>query len=173
MGVMDELVVFVQRAVAGDREAFSELASQHWRRMVGLARSVVADLDAEDVVQDALIKAWRKLDSLREAQRFPSWLARIVMNTALERARRAKDMVQLDENLVGRAPEASVESRLDVSSLLARLAPRQRAVIHLTTIEGLTDQEIGSLMDISASSVRVHRMRARQRLAELVKGGSK
>ncbi len=42
----------------GDRDAFSDLAAAHWRRLLGLARSIVADLEAEDVVQEALIKAW-------------------------------------------------------------------------------------------------------------------
>lgn len=168
---MDDQPSLVVRAVEGDREAFSELASQHWRKLVALARSVIADLDAEDVVQEGLIRAWLKLGSLREPAAFPAWLTRIVVNTALHRARRSRHHVPLDESDLSYSEAESTECRVDVARLLAHLSPRQRAVLHLTTIEGMTDDEIGSALGIAASSVRVHRLRARRRLAELVPGG--
>ena len=64
-----------------------------------------------------------------------------------------------------------MEESIDVGRLLRRLAPRQRAVLHLTAVEGLTDSEIASVLDITPSSVRVHRLRARKRLQEIVKEG--
>jgi len=171
MSVVDEQVLLVRRAAAGDREAFSELVCQHWRRLLALARSVVAHLDAEDIVQDGLIRAWLKLESLREPAAFPAWITRIVVTTALDRARRSRNEVPLDESIHASSEVESLDSHLDVATLLGRLAPRQRAVLHLTTFEGMTDEEIGSALGIAASSVRVHRLRARRRLTELVQGG--
>ncbi len=170
MSVVDEEQRLIRKAADGDREAFSELASHHWRRLLALTRSVVATLDAEDVVQDGLIKAWLKLDSLREPAAFPAWLTRIVVTTALDRARRTRTEVVLDESAFPVSEVESVENRIDIARLLAHLAPRQRAVLHLTTFEGMTDQEIGSTLGIAASSVRVHRLRARRRLTELAQG---
>ena len=65
-----------------------------------------------------------------------------------------------------------IDSRIDISRLLCKLAPRQRAVLHLTTFEGLSDREIGEALGIASSSVRAHRLRARRRLAALAGGGT-
>ncbi len=156
----------VRRAIEGDPGAFSDLAAARWRRLLGLARSIVADLEAEDVVQDALLTAWRKLGSLRDEAAFDAWLTRIVANAAVGRARRRRFLAPID-GLEVAAPGDPVEDRIDVKRLLRRLAPRQRAVLHLTAVEGLTDSEIGSLLGITPSSVRVHRLRARKRLEAL------
>lgn len=166
MSVVDDDSALVRRAIEGDRRAFSDLAASRWRRLLGLARSIVADLEAEDVVQEALLTAWRKLGSLRDATAFDAWLTRIVVNAAVGRARRRRFFAPIDGVDVV-APSDAVEERIDVGRLLRRLAPRQRAVLHLTAVEGLTDSEIGSILGITPSSVRVHRRRARKRLEEL------
>ena len=167
---MDNDSALVRRAMDGDPDAFSDLAAVHWRRLLGLARSIVADLEAEDVVQEALIKAWRKLGSLRDEKAFSAWLTRIVANTAVAKARRRRFFEPLDGVAVA-VVEVPQDVRIDVGRLLHRLAPRQRAVLHLTAVEGYTDREIAEALGISSSSVRVHRLRARRRLAELNRGG--
>ena len=169
---MDDQFALVQRATAGDREAFSDLAALHWRRLVALARSIVADLEAEGVVQDGLIKAWTKIGKLREPKAFSSWLTRIVANTAVARARRKKIFQPLNGAEFA-AREVPPDDRIDVQRLLTKLAPRQRAVLHLTVIEGLSDSEVGEVLGISSSSVRVHRMRGRQHMERLVARGDK
>jgi RNA polymerase sigma-70 factor (ECF subfamily) len=169
MPIVDNDSSLVRRAMDGDRDAFSDLAATHWRRLLALARSIVADLEAEDVVQDALIKAWNKLGSLREPRAFPAWLTRIVANTAVARARRRRFFEPIDGVAVA-AVEAPVDVQIDVGRLLRSLPPRQRAVLHLTAVEGYTDSEIGEVLGISSSSVRVHRLRARRRLVELNRG---
>ncbi len=169
MGVMDEHERLVRRAAGGDREAFSELAAHHWRRLLALVRSVIAGLDAEDVVQEGLVKAWLKLESLRDPAAFRSWLTRIVVTTALHHARRLRVTVPLEESMPLPAGEAYLDSRVDVARLLACLAPRQRAVLHMTEIEGMSDREISAALGIASSSVRAHRLKGRRRLAELVR----
>lgn len=169
---MDDEERLVRRAADGDREAFSDLAAVHWRRLLALARSIAADLEAEDVVQEALLKAWRKLGTLREPAAFGAWLTRIVANQAVARARRQRFFEPIDGVAVA-AAEAATDDKIDVGRLLRALAPRQRAVLHLTAIEGYTDGEIADALGISSSSVRVHRLRARRRLAELTGGGER
>ncbi|MCJ7754687.1 MAG: RNA polymerase sigma factor, partial [Thermoanaerobaculales bacterium] len=138
---MDDQSVLVQRAMAGDREAFSDLAASHWRRLVALARSIVADLEAEGVVQDGLIKAWKKIRGLREPAAFSSWLTRIVANTAVARAR-SRRVFQSLNGAEFTALDRPPDDRIDVQRLLTKLAPRQRAVLHLTVIEGMSDSEV-------------------------------
>ena len=171
MSTVDNESALVRRAMEGDPEAFSELAAVRWRRLLALARSIVADLEAEDVVQDGLLKAWRKLRSLRDPSAFNAWLTRIVANTAVARARRRRITEPIDGAAVAAEGDA-LDSRIDVGRLLGKLAPKQRAVLHLTTIEGFSDREIAGILGITSSSVRVHRLRARRRLAVLAGGGA-
>ncbi len=153
-------------ACGGDAAAYGELVERTWERLVRAARSVVGDGDAEDAVQDALIGGWRRLSSLRDPGAVEAWLLRITLRRCLARARRRR-LQPLDE-----APEPAVwtdpAAGVDVERLLASLAPRQRAVMYLTVIEGLSDGEIGALLGLRAGSVRAHRRRARARLRRLL-----
>lgn len=159
----------VRRAAGGDRGAFCALAEERWVALVRLARSVVGELEAEDAVQDALVDAWRRLGTLREPAAFSAWLQRVVLRRCLGRVRRRRLWLPLaaaPEPAAERHPEAA----LDVERLLAALAPRQRAVMHLTVVEGMSDSEIATLMEITPASVRSHRRRARRRLGQLLNG---
>ena len=165
----DAIADLVTAAQGGDRRAFGSLVELHWAMLVRLARSVVGEADAEDLAQEALLVAWRKLAALSEPSRFPSWITRIVFRRSLRRARRRRPEVAL-ESLGNPGHTPDTESDLYVWQVLSRLAPRQRAVLHLTVIEGMSDSEIGTALGISASSVRVHRMRARERVGKLMEG---
>jgi len=154
----------VGRAAAGDRSAFGLLVEGEWDRLVRLARSVVGDADAEDAVQDALLRAWRALPGLRQPESFRAWIARVVLRRCFRCNRRRPALLPLAA--AGEPPvRPGVEAGLDVERLLGALAPRQRAVLHLTVVEGLSDREIGDLLGITAGSVRAHRRRARTALA--------
>src|SRR5688572_4327654 len=81
----------VLRARAGDADAFGELVEELWAPLVGLARAVLAgDAEAEDVVQEALVVAWRRLPELRDPARFPAWVRRIVVRRCLGQLRRRR-----------------------------------------------------------------------------------
>ena len=161
----------VRLAQRGDPEAFSALVERHWSRLVPFARSVVGDADAEDAVQDALVVAWSKLGGLAEPAAFRVWVLRILGRLCFRRARfgrRFRSLVGLPEP-TDPAPEAAHEA-VDVERTLRVLAPRQRAVMHLTVVEGMSDSEIGRAMGIDAASVRSHRRRARERLRQVLGG---
>jgi RNA polymerase sigma-70 factor (ECF subfamily) len=164
-GDLAQAVVDAQR---GDAQAFGPLVEAHWAGLVRLARSIVGEAEAEDAVQEGLLAAWRKLAQLDDPARFRSWLTRIVFRRCLRRTlwnrlRRALDV------LPERRIESDPEGELTAWALLARLAPRQRAVLHLTVVEGLSDSEIATELGIAAGSVRAHRRRARESLARIAK----
>jgi RNA polymerase sigma-70 factor (ECF subfamily) len=161
----------VSLAQRGDPQAFSTLVERHWSRLVPFARSVLGDADAEDAVQDALVVAWSKLGALAEPAAFRAWVLRILGRLCFRRARfgrRFRSLVGLPEP-ADPATEAAHEA-LDVERTLRMLAPRQRAVMHLTVVEGMSDSEIGTVMGIDAASVRSHRRRARERLRQVLAG---
>lgn len=161
----------VEAARTGSHEAFGLLVEQHWARLVRLARSVVGEAEAEDVVQDSLVVAWRKLGQLSEPASFAAWATRIVFRRSLRRARRQRLFASLQVEEVAEPCRADAGAAAMVLDILARLAPRQRAVLHLTEVEGMTDSEIAKAMGITAGSVRAHRRRARERISVLLQGG--
>lgn len=160
-------IELIQRAQSGDIESFSNLVERHWTFLVRIARSVVGDSEAEDCVQEALVVVWEKLSSLRDRRAFLTWLIRIVARRCLRRARSQSRFVSLAAVTEGSDPggERGCES-FHVQQVLALLPPRQRAVMHLTVIEGMTDSEIGEALAITAASVRSHRRRAKDTLRE-------
>ena len=164
MSVDDVTGDLVRAARDGDREAFGLLAERNWHHLVRLARSVVGELGAEDAVQDGLVAAWGRLGSLTDPDRFDAWVSRIVFRRCLRATRRQRGRVSLDavpEAGVGCDPAAS----LSAWQLLSRLAPRQRAVLHLTVVEGMTDAEIAPLLSITPAPVARQRVTARLPLA--------
>ncbi|MCG6963427.1 MAG: sigma-70 family RNA polymerase sigma factor [Acidobacteria bacterium] len=164
-------VELAERARAGDTAAFTALVERHWFRLVRVARSIVGDAEAEDVVQEALISGWKKVGRLRKPQAVGIWLGRITIRRCLAVAARRRPMVRLAE-----AAEPHIEPNpgagVDVQRMLAALAPRQRAVMHLTVVEGLSDSEIGAVLRMRPATVRAHRRRARGRLQRLWRGGT-
>jgi RNA polymerase sigma-70 factor (ECF subfamily) len=162
-----ELVV---AARAGESAAFAVLVERHWSRLVALARSIAGDAEAEDLVQDCLLTAWRGLSTLREPAAFLAWTQRSVARASVRRARWRALRLPLTAIAEPRDPRPEPPSESwTVDLLLARLAPRQRAVMHLTVVEGMSDGEIGERLGIDAASVRSHRRRARERLGPLLR----
>lgn len=166
LGMGTEISHSLRRARQGNPQAFAQLIEGQWCRLTRLARSVVGEAQAEDAVQDGLILAWQKLSSLKSADAFSTWLTRIVLRNCLNRVRRTRSFVSL-EDITEPSKAESPNDALDIERLLGNLAPRQRAVMHLTIVEGLRDSEIAHLLGIRSASVRSHRRRARQLLIRL------
>ncbi len=170
MGVNAATGELVVAAREGDREAFGLLVERSWERLVRLARSVLGDLEAEDAAQEGLLVAWSRLGRLADPERFDAWVGRIVFRRCLRRVGRSRGRISLEA-----VPEAShdpgVVDHLGAWEVLSRLAPRQRAVLHLSVVEGMTDSEIAPLLGITPASVRSHRRRARESAARMLKGG--
>jgi RNA polymerase sigma-70 factor (ECF subfamily) len=167
MAMSDEEVQLVLRARGGDREAFGRLVEIYWSRLVRLARSMVGEGAAEDRVQEGLVIGWSRLQRLAHPEAFGAWVTRIVYRRCLRGSRQRSFDVAVDEAPQQQAP-GNPEGELWVGEALAALAPRQRAVMHLTIVEGLTDGEISNLLGITAASARAHRRRARERLEVLL-----
>ncbi len=137
---------------------------------------MVGDAEAEDIAQESLVMAWRKLSELRHPEAFTAWTMKTLSRLCFRRNRSRRDTVPLElvEEPADSSP-ISVRATLDVEKMLGMLAPRQRAVMHLTVVEGMSDREIGEVLGIEKASVRAHRRRARERLRRLLTptGGGK
>ena len=176
-GKNDPVADLVRLAREGDRDAFGDLVERFWQELVALARGVLAaDAEAEDLVQDALVHAWQRLWTLRSPESFGPWMRRIVTRRCLTRARRRRPqepietVIELGEAAPRGTPLAAgheADHRVDAARLLAALAPKQRAALYLTWIEGCTDREAGRAMGLRPATVRVHRFRGLKRLRKM------
>jgi RNA polymerase sigma-70 factor, ECF subfamily len=164
---VDDPVLLAQ---GGDQEAFGQLVERLWPEMVAFARTLLAgDAEAEDLVQDAFVQAWQRLGSLRRPESFPAWMRRIVARRCLRWVRRnPRQREEISGYEIGNVPAGA--ERLDMLRALATLAPRQRAVIYLTEVEGWTDREAAGILGLLPATVRVHRFRALKHLRRLLGG---
>ena len=184
----------VQRVQRGDKGAFDVLVLKYQHKVVKLVMRYVRNpAEAEDIAQDAFIKAYRALPQFRGDSAFYTWLYRIAINTAkngaVARARNPVDfdldMTNNDESyeMQGRlkdseTPEALVltdEIRTTVNAAIANLPDDLREAIVLRELEGLSYEEIAARMDCPVGTVRSRIFRAREaidsRLREVFEGG--
>ncbi|MFZ0427393.1 MAG: sigma-70 family RNA polymerase sigma factor [Acidobacteriota bacterium] len=174
----------VERARAGSDEAFEELILRYRSLVTRVARRYVSNLaDAEDLAQDAFVRAYQKLGKLKPGVPFKNWVIRITVNLCLDRIRKLKrhpeeTASQMDErepNWLDRrlsAHSKDEEKRRndarDAQELLRKvlptIAPKDQAVLHLLYGEGLDVAEVAELLGWTEVNVRVRAFRARRTL---------
>ncbi len=168
-------------AAAGDRAAFEALVRQHTPRMYRVALRIVGEaVDAEDVVQDAWISAWRALRGYRGDAAPSTWLYRVVSNAAVAHLRHRRPTVPLDDTAdrLFIADDADVPERAAlraneaaaVHRAVAELDPAQRVPLVLREFEGLSYEEVAAVLEISVPAVRSRLHRARRTLLTSLEG---
>ncbi|MDB5464751.1 MAG: polymerase sigma-70 factor,ECF subfamily [Phenylobacterium sp.] len=175
----------VAKAKAGDREAFRAIMTRCNQRLFRIARAVVRDeAEAEDVLQEAYVRAFAAIAGFRGEAGIATWLTRIVLNEAHGRLRRRRTMVELDEletaqtgaqvlDFPGMArsddPEADA-ARAQIRRILERavdaLPEPFRLVFILREIEELSAEETARHLDLKVETVKTRLHRARRRLRE-------
>jgi RNA polymerase sigma-70 factor (ECF subfamily) len=152
----------VERAQAGDHDAFSVLVRGSYARLHGVARLVLRDPDrAQDAVQEALVLAWRDVRALRDADAWDAWLNRLTVRACYRWARRVRhrDLVELhvmpDEDPVVKADFASTVAERDrMGRELARLPIEQRVVLVLHFYVGLPLTEVAGTVNIPVGTAK-------------------
>ena len=167
----------VARVRAGDPRAFDALVQAYMRQAFQLAYRVVGHReDAEDLVQESFLAAYQYLDSYDSERPFGPWLMRIVLNRGsnLRRSRTRRE-TEPEVDAVSTAPSALEESersetRVVLTRALATLSERQRMIVTMFDVDGMTSTEIGELLDLSAGTVRWHLHEARKTLRTALSG---
>ncbi len=149
----------VEAAGRGDHEAFEVLAAAAGDRLYAVARLILRSSDlAEDAVQEALVRAWQQLPSLRDPDRFDAWLYRLVVNACADQGRQLRRWpqqvrpLQLD-GTVG-DDTGSVADRDLLERAFTRLRPEQRAVVVLHHHSGFSAAEIARILGIPEGTAR-------------------
>jgi len=177
---VDDLLL-VQDALAGQQQAFGVLVERYQDRLFNtLLRVLGSREDANDVMQDAFVQAYTKLDSFRGAARFYTWLYRIAMNLALShlRRRRPTASVEVAKAQAGEEPTdpqpgpdvgmIATEQVEAVQSALLNLGDQHRQILLLREMEGCSYETISEILQMPVGTVRSRLFRARLQLkAEL------
>jgi RNA polymerase sigma-70 factor (ECF subfamily) len=159
------------RVAKGDQAAFRLLSRRHAPAMVGLARRVLGNAaEAEDVVQEAMLRVWTHAPRWQPLAAFKTWLTRIVVNLCLDRKRKATmlDLEAAGEVAdptpgAGELAEASERERL-LAEAIQTLPDRQRSAIVLTYSEGMSNAQVADMLGTSVSAVETLLVRGKQNL---------
>jgi RNA polymerase sigma-70 factor (ECF subfamily) len=154
----------------GDEGAFRQLYQRHTPRLFQFVMRLLGgvELDAEDVVQETWIRAVKHLDGFRWGSRFSTWLTAIGLNVCRElwRKRNGRD---LDWNVdTVEAPRVASDERIDLERAISALPAGRRTVLVLHDLEGLTHEEIGERLGISAGTSKSQLFCARRSMRELL-----
>ena len=161
-------------------EALAELTKRHADAVFRVALSITRSHEmAEDVAQDALLKAWQALPTFRSESPLKNWLLRITHNTAISALRRRRD-VSLDPATIPEAPapahttvEARVEATASIDAFedaLRQLDELSRSIVVLREVEGLSYEEISQVLEVGLPTVKTRLLRARRVLAHALEG---
>ncbi|HET6564349.1 MAG TPA: sigma-70 family RNA polymerase sigma factor [Xanthomonadales bacterium] len=167
----------VDSARSGDLLAFEQLYQRHRDRVYGLVWRLCGGDSAlaEDLLQEAFVRAWQKLDTFRGESRFFTWLHRLSANVALSdrrsRMRRVLHEGPLEEHnertAVG-ARDVSADKRADLEQAIAELPERARAVLVLHDVEGYAHAEIAQITGMAVGSSKAQLHRARKLVREIL-----
>jgi RNA polymerase sigma-70 factor (ECF subfamily) len=152
----------VRQARQGDRDAFDILLTDVVDHLYRIARLILRDFDrAEDAVQEALVRCWRDLPSLREPDRFDAWLNRILMRSITDEARKQRTYVAKVIQLTHEPAEADTSGALadrdEIARVFERLSIEHRTIVVLHHYLGMT-------LDEAARTIGVPHGTARSRL---------
>ena len=144
-------------AIRGDREAFEMIIGTHSRTLFAITYGILQNRqEAEDAVQDALVKAWKSRWRVRDPEKFPAWLCMIARHRARDVFRRRRPLPLPDEIAHRFEPKATDTSELDrqLHSALARLPELHRSALTLRYFEEMDYESIEKLLGLTNGSLR-------------------
>jgi len=179
--------ISIKALKAGDREAFAAMVDAYSPKLYKLALRMLGDpREAEDILQEAFLKAYRGLKNFRGGSKLSTWLYRITANEALMRLRKNElDTVPVDEPLLLEdgaevprelkdwccLPEAELmnaEAKDTLDVAIKTLSPTLRAAFVLRDLHGLSTREAAEILQISEAAIKTRLLRARLQLREIL-----
>ena len=150
-----------------------ELYELHYRRIYSTCLRIIGNqMDAEEAMHDVFLKLFDHLDDLQDEKAFVSWSRSIAIRTAIDRARRKKQVFEQVDNLPVADEEPDEEPELSVEAIkreLNRLPDGYRIVLSMRLFEECEFEEIAKVLQIKESTVRSQYIRGREKLASMLK----
>lgn len=161
----------IARAAGGDRAAQAALVNRTMPIVFRVAYRMLQDrAEAEDVTQETILRAWKKLPDWQPKAKFSTWACTVALNLCRDRLRKKKPVLmdELPERVdAGLRPEESLESQQALAGIEAKIAAlpdRQREALSLCALEGMTNIEAAEAMDVSVRALESLLARARRSL---------
>ena len=164
----------------GDNLAQMKIYRLYYKPMYHVALRILGDqMEAEDVMQESFLTAFRNLGSVDLSTSFGGWLKRIVVNRSLDTLRKRKNEVELMDDIpdeiqpqsIYQPDEDTVEEKISkVRRAMERLPEKYRIVLNLSLFEGYDHEEIGQILGVTASTSRAQVSRGKQKLIALIGG---
>jgi RNA polymerase sigma-70 factor (ECF subfamily) len=157
----------VKAAQKGDTKAFERLYRIHSSRVFALAYRLCGDRHwAEDLSQDAFVRAWNKISSFKGESKFGTWLHRVTANVVISALRRSKSNLEdeLDANEHDSQSHTPPDLDGDIEKAIQQLPEGARSVLVLYSIEGYTHEEIAGMLNIAVGTSKAQLHRARNTL---------
>jgi RNA polymerase sigma-70 factor (ECF subfamily) len=156
----------IRAAAAGDARAFEELVRAYqapvWRFLGRLLGDPVL---AEDVAQEAFLRAYQRLDTFTFRCRFSTWLFQVAHNAAIDALRAQARRERLHRAAPAPSPPSDPHARAEIGDALARLSPKLRAALLVVEVLGLTYQEAAEVLGVPEGTVKSRVFQARERMA--------
>lgn len=166
----------LENCKVNDRKAQFELYKLYSKAMYNICLRMMKDeAEAEDVLQESFVKAFRNLGSYQYQATFGAWLKRIVINTCITELKRRKlELSDVEDyDIADTSAESSSEVELDirgVKAAISSLPEGYRVIFNMYAVEGYDHQEIGEILNISASTSKSQYSRAKKKLREMLGG---
>ena len=170
----------VKKSQLGDKSAFEELVKRHQELVFSLSFKLTGNRElANDVAQEAFIRAWKAIGKFRGDSTFGTWIYRITVNTAWTLRKKAKkhyslniedtqEPVVVDEKKDPELVAINSDLSLVLRKALNQIPLEQRIIVELKNIEGRSHKEIADYLDISVTAAKVRLLRAHQKLRNIL-----
>jgi RNA polymerase sigma-70 factor, ECF subfamily len=156
----------IRAAAAGDHQAFEELVRAYQAPVWRFVRRLVGDpVLAEDVAQEAFLRAYQRLDTFTFRCRFSTWLFQVAHNAAIDALRAQARRDRLTRTAPLPSPPSDPHARAEIADALARLSPKLRAALLVVEVLGLSYQEAGEVLGVPEGTVKSRVFQARERIA--------
>jgi len=168
--------LLLRGCLQGKKEEFQQIVEKYGGKMMALAMNLLHNReDAEDACQEALIKAYRNLESFDSQKNFKNWLYSIVYNRCLDHLRKRRRFLDFFKRAkrehalaaFAQTPLPSPEQAL-TTDILKKLSPKERISLFLWANEGFTSEEASSVLKCSPSTARVYLFKARKKIKALL-----
>ncbi len=151
-----------------DKDTFAAKVLDSEQTLYSVAKTMlINESDCEDAVSEAVLKAYMKLDSLKEEKYFKTWLVRILINQCYKLLRQRKNLVPLE--YAQGEPQGEREDYTDLYRAVAGLSQNIRIVVLLHYIEGYSVEEVGRILKIPGGTVKSRLAKGRKLLKEMLK----
>ena len=175
-------IYYIKRILDGETEYFSVLLDRYSRPLYSLIVQIVScPEDAEELLQDVFLKAFRNLSGYKGECRFSTWLYRIAYNTAISATRKKKlEFLSIEENTINNVPDEKADEVISsardeeqiecLCKAIEQLTGEEKALITLFYYEGKSMEEIGEVLKITISNVKIRLHRTRKKIYVLMNG---